>query len=150
MMLAELEQGQQQLKALLGQRFVEVLVPPWNRLSDELIAQLHAIEMVGLSTLGPRSQLTQSGLALNNVHIDLINWKQGRCFAGDTAVLGQLIEHLRRRRLGLEDADEATGLMSHHLAHDQGCWDFCQQLFEFLADRPVQWLTARQCFRAEH
>lgn len=147
--LAELEQGLQKLRELLGDRFVEVLVPPWNRLTDDLIDRLMTIGVAGLSTLGPREQLNRAGLRLNHVHIDLINWKQGRCFAGDRAVLGQLIEHLRQRRLGQVDADEATGLMSHHLAHDQGCWDFCEQLFEFLADRPVRWLTARQCFGAE-
>lgn len=145
-MLDELESGQQQLSQLLGDRFVAALVPPWNRLSSALVEQLSGIGCQGLSTLGPRVAAVQDGLRVNNVHIDLINWKQGRCFAGDESVLGQLIDHLQQRRRGLVDADEATGLMSHHLAHDPLCWDFCVRLFEFLADQPVQWLTAEQCF----
>ncbi|MEH6648395.1 MAG: polysaccharide deacetylase family protein [Motiliproteus sp.] len=145
-MLAELESGQQQLTQLLGHRFVAVLVPPWNRLSSALVEQLSQIGCLGLSTLGPRAAAVHKGLRVNNVHIDLVNWKQGRCFAGDKTVLQQLIDHLQQRRSGLVDAVEATGLMSHHLAHDPQCWDFCTRLFEFLADQPVQWLTAEQVF----
>ncbi len=145
-MLVELERGQQQLERLLGERFIRVLVPPWNRLSDTLADRLSTIGTSGLSTLGPRAQPDRAGVAVNNVHIDLINWKQGRGFAGDSVVLGQLIKHLQQRRQGVVDSNEVTGLMTHHLAHDEGCWLFCQQLLQFMADRPVRWLTARQCF----
>ncbi len=147
--LAELAQGQQRLQQLLGARFIEVLVPPWNRLSGELSARLSDIGCRGLSTLGPRSEACKSGLRINNVHVDLINWRQGRCFAGETRVLQQLVAHLQQRRLGHVDRDEATGLMTHHLAHDAGCWQFCEQLFQFLAARPVRWLTAAHCFSAD-
>ncbi|MEH6473333.1 MAG: polysaccharide deacetylase family protein [Halopseudomonas sp.] len=146
--LQQLEQGQQQLQKLLGAHFIPVLVPPWNRLSEELSQQLATKGCVGLSTLGVRQQPQQYGLRVNNVHVDLINWRQGGHFAGEDAVLKSLIRHLRQRRLGEVDSDEATGLMTHHLAHDDGSWQFCQRLFEFMADQPVRWLDARQCFVA--
>lgn len=144
--LAELERGGQRLHQLVGERFIAVLVPPWNRISPAVSAQLAARGYLGLSTLGPRSGPIEQGLQINNVHIDLINWRQGRRFAGEAQVLEQLCSHLRQRRLGEVDSDEATGLMTHHLAHDADCWQFCQQLFEFMADQPVRWLNARQCF----
>ncbi|MFT6913716.1 MAG: hypothetical protein ACJAWL_000002 [Motiliproteus sp.] len=144
--LAELQRGRDQLRQLLGERFVAVLVPPWNRLSSGLNSQLATIGCTGLSALGPREQPCQDGLRINNVHVDLINWRQGGCFAGEPVVLAQLIKHLRQRRLGEVDSGEASGLMTHHLAHDAACWQFCQRLFDFMADQPVRWLSARQCF----
>lgn len=144
--LAELQHGGDQLRQLLGERFVAVLVPPWNRLSSDLSEQLAAIGCIGLSTLGPRAQPSEHGLRVNNVHIDLINWRQGGRFAGETAVLAQLVKHLKQRRLGEVATDEASGLMTHHLVHDADCWQFCQRLFEFMAEHPVRWLSARQCF----
>ncbi|MEH6822991.1 MAG: polysaccharide deacetylase family protein [Motiliproteus sp.] len=144
--VAELQRGGDQLRQLLGDRFAAVLVPPWNRYNLDLSEQLAGLGCIGLSTLGPRSQSCEHGLRINNVHVDLINWRRGGCFAGDTAVLAQLVRHLKQRRLGEVDSEEASGLMTHHLAHDADCWQFCQRLFEFMADHPVRWLSARQCF----
>ncbi|WP_421870067.1 polysaccharide deacetylase family protein [Motiliproteus sp.] len=142
----QLSRGREHLTQLLGQAFVPALVPPWNRLSETLVDQLRPRHFVGLSTLGPRQAAIVSGLRLNHVHIDLINWREGRRFAGDAQVLGQLINHLRQRRLAEVDPQEATGLMSHHLAHDEGCWDFLERLFRFLEDQPVRWLTGAELF----
>lgn len=144
--LQQLSQGQACLVELLGEAFVPALVPPWNRLSDDLVHQLQQQGFVGLSTLGPRQAGILSGLRLNHVHIDLINWRDGRCFAGDAKVLGQLIDHLRQRRLEQVDPLEATGLMSHHLAHDECCWGFLERLFRFLEGKPVCWLTGAELF----
>ncbi|WP_083704538.1 polysaccharide deacetylase family protein [Motiliproteus sp. MSK22-1] len=140
-----LTSGLAQLSHLLGQAFAPVLVPPWNRLSTKIPPCLADLGFVGLSTLGPRSDRLLCGLTQVNVHIDIIDWKQRR-FAGETRALEQMIHHLSARRLGLVDADEATGLMTHHLAHDSECWVFCQQLFEFLQAYPVNWLSAEELF----
>ena len=142
----QLDRGFTRLSSLLGQAFFPVLVPPWNRLSAELPQHLADIGFVGLSTLGARSDRHIHGLTQVNVHIDIIDWKQ-RKFAGEARVLEQLISHLSARRLGLVDANEATGLMTHHLAHDSECWEFCQRLFDFLDAYPVNWLSADKLFR---
>ena len=142
LILDELQRGMQQLQALLGDRFAPVLVPPWNRLSDSLIANLSAQGFSGLSTLGPRQAKQHCGLKLNHVHVDLINWRS-RNFAGEEVVLEQLISHLQLRRSCQGDTDEATGLMTHHLAHDEACWEFCQRLFSRLSSGSVRWLEAR-------
>ncbi len=143
--LDELQTGQQQLQQLLGAAFTPVLVPPWNRLSQALPPQLLSLGFVGLSTLGPRSEPRPYGLRQTNVHVDLIDWKQRR-FAGETQVLTQLLAHLQDRRLERVDSREATGIMTHHLAHDQDCWRFCQDLFAFCRQQPLRWCAAPELF----
>jgi hypothetical protein len=145
--LAELSQGRERLRELLPDHFLPVLVPPWNRMAEAVAKSLPQQGFVGLSTLGPRTESSgeSCGLRQVNVHVDLINWRKGRCFAGEEAVLAQLIEHLRARREGQVDATEPTGIMTHHLAHDEGCWNFCEQLFAFLHQRCF-WLSAPQLF----
>ncbi|WP_163834020.1 polysaccharide deacetylase family protein [Spartinivicinus ruber] len=126
---SELLTGQNILQQALPKQFFPILVPPWNRMAKALINELANMHYIGLSTLGPRT--TRKDLVVQNVHVDIINWKQ-RQFAGEQHCLEQLTQHLKARRLNQVDCQEATGLMTHHLAHDDGCWQFCQQLCEFL------------------
>ena len=62
--------------------------------------------------------------------------------AGDDAALGQAVEHLAAKRTGAADADEPTGLLTHHLAHDDGCWAFI--------DRFVSVTTSHDATRWAH
>ncbi len=125
--------GFERLRALFGEQFVPVMVPPWNRIDERVIAQLQEIGFTGLSTLGPRNGLEQEAeLKLVNVHVDIINWTQGRCFAGVSACEAQIVAHLSAKREGCVDANEPTGIMSHHLVHDDGCRQFLADLFEYL------------------
>ncbi|MCL6414837.1 polysaccharide deacetylase family protein [Aestuariirhabdus sp. Z084] len=143
-----LVQGHQKLSKELGTAYHPVLVPPWNRISKALIDELSAVGLLGLSTLGPRND--QTDLTVNNVHIDLIDWKQ-RCFAGEQRVLNQLVTHLRQRRLRQVDPLETTGIMSHHLAHDTQCWEFLHQLLALLQSHPcVRWPSIDCLFPDKH
>ena len=58
-----------------------------------------------------------------------------------------LITHLRARRRGDVDADEPTGVLSHHWSHDEATWTFLERLFERTqGSNDVQWLDATQVF----
>lgn len=126
---SELLTGKNFLNQAFPNQFFPVLVPPWNRLASPLIMELAKMDYIGLSTLGPRT--TRKDLTVNNVHVDIINWKT-RQFAGESSCLTQLIKQLQARRQGHVDSTEATGIMTHHLVHDEACWQFCQQLSTFL------------------
>ncbi|MCW8883950.1 MAG: polysaccharide deacetylase family protein [Motiliproteus sp.] len=144
--LEELSTGREKLEQLIGsEQFNPTLVPPWNRLSDQLTEQLAKRGFIGLSTLKPRPEKRIFGLTQVNVHIDIINWKE-RQFAGEERALAQLLSHLQDRRRQRVDADEATGLMTHHLDHDELCWVFCERLFQFLKGYPVRWLDQSELF----
>ena len=54
---------------------IEVMVPPWNRIDEAVLSILAGSGFLGLSTLGPRCAERRHGLVVNNVHIDIIDWK---------------------------------------------------------------------------
>ena len=82
-----------------------------------------------------------------NVHVDIIDWQGTRGFVGSVAALEQVVRHLRRRRTGEVDADEPTGLMTHHGFHDEGCWRFIDEFLRRTRAHPVvRWLDAKDAF----
>ena len=146
----QLHSGVLALKGLFAESFVPMLVPPWNRIDDQVVALLPELGLMGLSTLGPRpARQVVAGLTQLNVHVDIINWREGRCFAGEAACVEQILAHLQAKRSGDADSDEATGIMSHHLVHDQRCWEFLDVLFAFLVDSPdAKLVSARDAITA--
>ena len=65
-----------------------VLVPPWNRISPDLIGRLPGLGYKGLSTFTPRAQPHPApGLLQVNTHVDIIDWRGGGVFAGTGAAI---------------------------------------------------------------
>ena len=130
-----------------------VMVPPWNRFDEDLPARLPALGFKGFSAHGPRpARQAVAGLTQANSHVDIMHWPAPRGFLGTAESLGQLIRHLQDRRSGAVDADEPSGLLTHHLAHDEPAWAFLEELLPRLAEHPaVRWLDAETIFDArEH
>ncbi len=146
--LDELRVGAARLADLFGASSRAVLVPPWNRMAPDLAGGLPDQGFGGVSLFGPRAAAEAApGLVQVNVHADIIDWPGTRKFIGLDGAVAQIVEHLASRRSGTADAAEPTGLMTHHLAHDDACWDF---LAEFL-DRTgrhdaARWLAADEVF----
>ncbi len=137
------------LRASFPSTLREVMVPPWNRIDEAVVSILARSGFVGLSTLGPRRGARRHGLVVNNVHVDIIDWKAGRRFAGDKACLEASLRHLEDRRLGVVDSAEATGLMTHHLVHDAACRTFIDRFVHTVARHPAgRWLSAGTVFAA--
>jgi hypothetical protein len=146
--LSELAGARARLTALMQGKAPEVLVPPWNRIDPALARRLPDIGLHGLSTFGARSMARHApNLVQANTHADMIDWKGSRGFAGTQEVLSQVVGHLEARRLGQVDAAEPTGLLTHHLMHDDACWDFVENLLEAtLARSTTRWLDASDIF----
>ena len=143
LVLGELGTGQMALERLFGTRPLPVLVPPWNRIASPALAQaLPQAGLRGLSRFGPRAAVpVASGVVEVNTHVDIIDWRGGRGFAGEAACLGQALAHLQARRLGTVDAREPTGWLTHHAVHDAPAWDFLQRLLARTAARTgVHWV----------
>jgi len=135
-MLGEIEVARARIEEMFGRRALPVLVPPWNRIHVALVAHLFEVGVRGLSTLGPRANAEAApGLRQANVHVDVIDWRGGRRFRGVEACLDDLIGHLRARREGEVDAEEPTGLLTHHLVLDEPAWRFLAELFGTLKAR---------------
>lgn len=147
-MRGELGEGRKRLHTLFGDRALAVLVPPWNRVADAVVDALPAIGFTGLSAFGRRARaFAAPGVRAVNAHVDIVDWRGGRGFVGESDALAQAVRHLRERRAGTADGDEPTGLMTHHLDHDAECWDFIEAFVaRTSAHAAARWLSAEAIF----
>ena len=137
-LLADLQTGYERLDELFGEQFCPALVPPWNRIDSPLLADLSRIGLRGLSTYRVRKQAWPApGLLQVNAHLDPINWRHDRGFIGIWPALAHLVQHLAAKRSGYRDADEPTGILSHHLVQNEATWHFLEQLLTFLTTHPA-------------
>jgi len=145
----ELIAGAEILKKLFGHRFLPVLVPPWNRIGTTVASQLKIYGYLGLSTFGDKKSVpSTSGFIQANTHVDLINWKGDRAFIGTKTALKKITTHLHQRRCGELDRTQATGILTHHLDHEDDLWSFLEEFLKFTtAHSAVHWQTSHQVFR---
>lgn len=148
LVIGELATGWERLERLFGGRAIPVLVPPWNRIGAHLVPVLPEIGYRGLSTFGARPRVQAApGLVQINTHVDIIDWKGSRGFAGETKVLGDLLRALKTRRFGPAEAMEPIGVLTHHFNHDQGCWAFLEALLARVSSHPAsRWRDAGSLF----
>ena len=144
--LDDLVSGRDRLAGEFGRRFATVLVPPWNRIGEDLLPHLAPNGYRAVSCFGPRAASSPApGLHQVNAHVDPIAWRRGRGFIGAEAVVERMVAHLRARRRGECDPDEPTGFLAHHLVFDDGIWEFVDG---FLArtggHRAARWLDVEQ------
>lgn len=136
-MLAELDQGRAVLHAAFDGQALPILVPPWNRLAPAMIPALPSIGLSGISTYQPRRAAEAApGVRQVNCHVDPIDWHGTRGFIGEQAALTLVADHLRARREGRVDAEEPTGLLTHHAVHDEAMWRFLDGLIARLTHHP--------------
>ncbi|HEX9554954.1 MAG TPA: polysaccharide deacetylase family protein, partial [Reyranella sp.] len=146
MVLGELGTGWLALERLFAGRGLPVLVPPWNRIAPGLVPALPEIGFRGLSTFGRRRERPLRGLLEINTHVDLVDWKGGRCFVGEQAALGALVGALAQARTV---SQEPVGLLSHHLAMDARAWDFLRSMWEEAQKMPsLRIRSARELWEA--
>ncbi len=134
--LAEARQGLATLCEHLAP--APMFVPPWNRIGGDLLPLLPGAGFTILSTFAPRkSPFAAAGLATVNTHLDPIDWRGSRSLAEPKSLIDQIARQLADRRLGLADADEPYGLLTHHLVHDDAIWTFTADLLARLTHAPL-------------
>lgn len=128
-----------------------IFVPPWNRMSDTLNDGLAELGFEGVSQHAPRkAKRARGGLCQVNTHVDIINWRTTRGFVGEEKALSFLLSHLRDRRTKAVDQDEPTGILTHHLDHDEECWGFMERLMRWTSGKSnVRWLAPFEAFQTE-
>lgn len=144
----EIGQGRALLATRFGAHFRPVFVPPWNRFPATLAALLAGCGIVGLSTFKARVAAHPSpGIIQVNTHVDPIDWRGSRHLAEAELVLAQAVDHLRARRTGGVDADEPTGLLTHHLVHGEDVWGFVATFLATISAHPAaRWLSLDEAF----
>lgn len=135
---------------LLGgfHNLLPVLVPPWNRIDGDLVENLPGIGFLGISTFTPRQpERDHSELIYVNTHVDIVDWEKQRQFQGESGVLQQVLDHLTARRNRSADPGEPTGLLTHHLVHEESSWSFIREFLSVTqAHRAVRWLGPVESF----
>jgi len=150
--LAELARGKAMLATASQGRALPVLVPPWNRIDPMVAAGLAATGFDAISIARPRAAARDAtGLRHANIHVDPIDWPALRAGAGgilrEKAALEAARLHLSARRLGQVDADEPTGLLTHHLVMDEATWRFAARFVAATrAHRGARWLEPAGVF----
>jgi len=153
--LEELRIGKERLAPLFGPRFAEVMAAPWNRIEAPVVGALAALGFRGVSAFGPRRAIKcAEALVVTNTHVDPINWKERR-FAGNEKASSGIVGELKARRVAATGAaaesaaepDEPLGLLTHHLVHDEGLWDFLEAFLALTSAHPAaRWLTIDAAF----
>ena len=132
-------QGASGSRPCFGERALPVFVPPWNRMAEDAAAALPA---AGYRVLSGYRGRPEGPLPRLDTHVDLVDWRGGRRFAGADAVLGALAAALAARR----DASDPrpTGVLTHHMAHDAAAWEFLEALLAWGEVAPgVRWVRPR-------
>lgn len=144
----DLDKGANILTELFGDRFLPILVPPWNRISNTVAGTLENLGYAGLSTFDTlKTEQVVPGLIQANAHVDLINWRGDRGFIGTESAVQQITSHLQQRRGGNIPRQEVTGILTHHLVHDQDLWQFLEELFALTSRTPaIQWQSGQEVF----
>jgi len=145
---ADLSAGWERLAALFGPRALPALAPPWNRFDPPFLSLLAETGFRAISRSTPRrAAFPGPDLFETNVHVDLVAWRGDRGFVGETSALARLVAHLRMRRCGEADADEPTGILTHHLVQDRATEAFLGELIALTRAHPaVRWLDAEAVF----
>jgi len=147
--LQEFRAGRDRLKQLFGERALPVFAPPYHGFGDGFLPLLAKGRIRAISRKGPRPAKRVAGVYQSNVHVVLIDWTEPPSFGDPQAVLRSVVEHLRARRLGRVDSDEATGLLTHHLVQDEASYEFLARLIEVTMAHPAaRWLRASEVFAA--
>lgn len=141
----EIGHGREILSDIFKDQFYPVFVPPWNRISGEAVSALSKLGYIALSRYQPRKQIFASrGLIEINTHVDVINWRGDRSVVKEPFLLDMVLNHLRARRKNRILRDEPTGLLTHHLVHDEDTWATLFQLMTFLTEHhSVRWIPLR-------
>lgn len=136
--LDELAAGHERLMSLFDGQARPALVPPWNRIARDLVPLLPGIGIHGLSVASPRPAAEIApGLRLVNIHADLVDWHGDQDFIGEAAALGLVLRHLGDRRQGRVDAEEPTGILTHHLVQDAGTDRFLNRFLALTRRHPA-------------
>ncbi|WP_442499823.1 hypothetical protein [Marinivivus vitaminiproducens] len=140
-LLADMARGRAILEAAFDDRFLSVMVPPWNRIDADIVPHLAPAGYVGLSTFGAAAGQV-NGMARIDTHVDLVDWRRGRSYPGDDAIAARIIDRLGRTDHG------TVGILSHHRAMDEAGWAGLARLLNcFLSCTNVRLPNGRELFQ---
>jgi len=138
---AELERGKVLLEAAFDARSLPVLVPPWNRIDDRIMASLADLGFSAVSTFADDRRGLDHHLVHANTHVDLIDWRHGRRMKRLDVLVGEVTKLLA------QSSTRMIGILSHHLEMSVDDLSRLQQLLEHLDGLPTcRWTSPMELF----
>lgn len=139
--LRELGLARARIDALFTRNSVPIYVAPWNRIVPEVASLLPDAGFTAVSVLGRKSTFAgRPPLPEVNVHVDIIDWRGSRTGRDPGELASELALQLASAR---EEGHAVTGILTHHLVHDDIAWQFLEELFAETAVHPaVRWSRA--------
>lgn len=135
--LDELQSGLDKLHDLHGGRLVPMLVPPWNRIDAGIVAGLAGLGYRALSVFGPEKNTVPPCL---NTHVDVIDWHGSRGGREDDILFAETAARI----LKAAENGGTTGILTHHLVHDDNVWRFLRRLLEATAGHAAaRWRSSK-------
>jgi hypothetical protein len=142
-MMADAHNGQVALERKFGNAgWQRVFVPPFHALSIPFKMMLPSLGYRGLSAGLPRT-LPIDTVTEVNADVDIMDWLERKAHGLDV-ISKMLVEQLVSRRQGQIPAGSPIGLLTHHLAHDEGAWRSVTELLRFLKTEPAVELVPAQ------
>jgi hypothetical protein len=136
-----LRHGTERLRLAFADRFLPVLVPPWNRIDPDVEAMLPEFGYAAVSTFHTRQAPAVPGLARIDTHIDVVDWRLRRL--RPVAALDAELE-----RLAATLAEGPIGILGHHaLLDDDARAAFGDWLGSLARRHRVEWLAPDDLFR---
>lgn len=140
LVLGELSKGFDNLSTLYAKHFVPILVPPWNRITPNLLDSLAGVGFTALSAFG---QEEPAVIKMLNTHVDLIDWKGTRGGRATDLLIGDFINTIQTTR-------KPIGFLTHHLVHDDAAWAFMETLFDATVRHTgCRWVSSREILDKE-
>lgn len=139
--LEQLLRGRAILERAFGDRFLPVLVPPWNRIEERITSELGGLGYRALSTFADDAQGKPNGLLQINTHLDVIDWRGGRRMKPEPVLQAELEALLARPET------TTVGLLTHHLLMRAAEFDRLSLLLSHVARHPaIAWTSPRDLF----
>lgn len=136
--------GAEILDRMVGDRHLPVLVPPWNRIDDDVIGKLRQAGFRGLSTFAADKRGEAAGLVHRNPQTDPIAWRTDRAFLSPPALVDAIIARI---------ADPDTrpiGLLTHHLVMREADFETIGIVMSAIRrHEKTQWLSPTALFETE-
>lgn len=137
--LADIARGYERLDELFGKAVLPVLVPPWNRMRDDLAPRLSEVGIKAFSTFTHQRSVPEMQV---NTHVDVMDWKAPGGTIGKSldAVQVELASALSVSRA---NGFYPIGLLTHHLVHDETAW---ATITAVVARPDLNWVSFEQAF----
>lgn len=146
--MSDLAVGRSLLEEHFDTDFIQVIVPPWNRIAPGLLMPVAARGYRGVSAFGlQNADDLDVDMVVANAHCDPIRWKSGAQFTGTGKAVSQLVSHLQARRTGSIAINQHTGFLTHHIDMDNECWEFCNTLISLVSSHDAaRWVSPLSIF----